>query len=235
MSLAKAYFMTEKKQKIAFQFNPDRISIRRANKWGGAATTGASAEGSAYARTGLDGPLQAQFSGVDVGSLDLGTLYFDTTHSGKPVTKETDKVTALLDVVIGDSSADNASKRPQWFKFHWGDIHSFKLVARSVGLSFTMFSPTGVPIRAEVTMDMMQFDAEQWGKQNPTSGTPRPHRVHRVSPGESLDRIAAHHYGSSSRWRTIAAANAIEDPLILRPGTVLMIPKQDEPDPAELT
>ena len=227
MSLAKAYFETEKKKRIPFQFNPDRIAIRRANNWATGRESGASSEASAFARTSVNGPMEAQFSGIDVGSLDLGTLYFDTTHTGKPVTSETDKVVALLDVTVGENSKDNAGKRPEWFKFHWGDIHSFKLVARSVGLSFTMFSSAGVPVRSEVTLELMQFDAEQWGKQNPTSGTPRPHQVHRVSPGESLDRIAFHHYGASSRWRDIAAANEIEDPMSIHPGTVLMIPKPD--------
>jgi nucleoid-associated protein YgaU len=75
---------------------------------------------------------------------------------------------------------------------------------------------------------LLQYEQSMaFGPQNPTSGTPRPHRVHRVQPGETLDRISAQHYGDSNRWRTLAMANGIEDPLALRPGSLLAIPRLD--------
>jgi nucleoid-associated protein YgaU len=33
------------------------------------------------------------------------------------------------------------------------------------------------------------------------------------------------HLGDSTRWRSIAEANELEDPLALRPGTLLAIPE----------
>jgi nucleoid-associated protein YgaU len=50
--------------------------------------------------------------------------------------------------------------------------------------------------------------------------------VHRIQKGETLDRISARHYGDSTKWRLIAEANGITDPLTLRPGAFLSIPKQ---------
>jgi nucleoid-associated protein YgaU len=44
--------------------------------------------------------------------------------------------------------------------------------------------------------------------------------------GETLDRISARQYGVSTMWRLIAEANGINDPLALRPGAFLNIPKQ---------
>jgi hypothetical protein len=111
-------------------------------------------------------------------------------------------------------------------KFHWGDLHSFKSIIDSLDLRFTYFSAAGMPLRAQVGMSLMQFEPDaNWGPQNPTSGTPKPHRVHRVQKGETLDRISARHYGDSTRWRLIAEANGIHDPLALRPGSLLTIPK----------
>ena len=49
--------------------------------------------------------------------------------------------------------------------------------------------------------------------------------VHRVQPGETLDRISAKYYGDSTRWRQIASANGISDPLALRNGSLLSIPR----------
>jgi nucleoid-associated protein YgaU len=49
--------------------------------------------------------------------------------------------------------------------------------------------------------------------------------VHRVQPGETLDRISSRYYGDATRWRQIASANGITDPLALRSGTLLSIPR----------
>ena len=87
------------------------------------------------------------------------------------------------------------------------------------------FSATGVPLRARVQVTLRQYEqSDAFGPQNPTSGTPRPHAVHRVSRGETLDRIAARHYADPTAWRLIAEANDIDDPLSLRPGMLIAIP-----------
>jgi nucleoid-associated protein YgaU len=79
-------------------------------------------------------------------------------------------------------------------------------------------------------LELRQFEpSNAFGPQNPTSGTPRPHRVHRVQPGETLDRISARYYGDPTRWRDLALANDIEDPLGLRPGSLLSVPQRSAP------
>jgi nucleoid-associated protein YgaU len=125
-----------------------------------------------------------------------------------------------------DETKNNA--RPPTVVFHWGDQHSFPAVVANLGLTFTYFSSSGVPLRAQMSLDLRQFEpAQAYGPQNPTSGTPRPHRVHRVQPGETLDRISARYYGDSNRWRLLAVANGIEDPLTIRPGSLLTVPRMD--------
>ena len=123
-----------------------------------------------------------------------------------------------------DPQTNNA--RPPYVIFHWGNLHSFKAVVTDLSLQFTYFSSTGVPLRAKVDLcaDRSSPQSAAFGPQNPTSGTPEPHRVHRVQPGETLDRISAQYYGDSTRWRPIAAANGIADPLALRSGSLLSDP-----------
>ncbi len=92
-------------------------------------------------------------------------------------------------------------------------------------MKLVYFSATGVPLRARVQVTLRQYEQDDaFGPQNPTSGTPWPHTVHRVSPGETLDRIAAQHYADPTAWRVIADANQIHDPLSVRPGILLAIP-----------
>ena len=211
----KAYLMTEKNVKIPCMFNPAELQISRSNSWSG------------DTRRGQDAP-ELEFGGGEAATMGLD-LMFDTTAEGKPVTNYTNKLLDLMKIDTSLAGYDEAKNngRPPWVKFHWGDMHSFKAIIESVDIRFTYFSSTGMPMRASVDMSLKQFEPDaNWGPQNPTSGTPNPHRVHRVQKGETLDRISARHYGDSTKWRLIAEANGITDPLALRPGAFLNIPKQ---------
>jgi LysM repeat protein len=210
----KAYLETEKGSTIPCMFNPSELHITRANSWSGSSVPGQEAP-------------ELSFGGGEASSMDL-ELTFDTTADGKAVTTYTNKMLALMkiDTSLAGYDESSANGRPPWVKFHWGDMHSFKAIIESLDLRFTYFSSTGMPLRAKVGLSLKQYEPDaNWGPQNPTSGTPRPHRVHRVQKGETLDRISARHYGDSTKWRLIAQANGIHDPLALRPGAVLNIPR----------
>ena len=160
-------------------------------------------------------------------------LWFDTTDTGTAVTKHTGKVMKLMDVdpALPGTDPQTNNARPPYVVFHWGNLHSFKAVVTDLTMQFTYFSSTGVPLRAKVDLSLTQFaESAAFGPQNPTSGTPEPHRVHRVQPGETLDRISAKYYGDSTRWRAIATANGIVDPLALRTGSLLTIPRVGHDD-----
>jgi hypothetical protein len=212
----KAFLEIEGGDKIPCLFNPSELNLSRANGWESDSVPGR-------------GVPKLRYTGAQSGSMTLN-LFFDTTSEGKPVTKYTSKILKLMEVdkdLPGtDEKTNNA--RPPWVKFHWGDWHSFRAVIASMQLTFTYFSSTGTPLRAKLDMTLTQYEEDlAFAPQNPTSGTPSPHRVHRVQPGETLDRIAAMHYGASTQWRAIANANAIEDPMALRPGAILSIPRLD--------
>jgi hypothetical protein len=211
----KAFLEIEgKTDTLPCMFNPAEISVSRSNSWTGDSLAG-------------QGVPKLRYTGASSGTLSLN-LTFDTTDSGDPVTNYTGKVLALMDVDPSLPGSDEQSNngRPPYVIFHWGNVHSFKAVVSSLNLQFTYFSSTGVPLRAKVSLSLTQYEESQaFGPQNPTSGTPHPHRVHRVQPGETLDRISAKYYGDSTRWRQIASANGITDPLALRNGSLLSIPR----------
>jgi Contractile injection system tube protein/LysM domain len=211
----KAFLTTEDNQRIPCLFNPSELALTQFNGWAADAMPG-------------KGVPTLRYTGAGSGSLRL-TLFFDTTDTGSSVTEYTSKVVGLMalnsSLPGADVSTNNA--RPPWVMFHWGDFHSFKAVVSALELTFEYFSSTGTPLRARAALTLTQYqDDNAFGPQNPTSGTPRPHRVHRVQPGETLDRISAMHLGDPTLWRRIAEVNAIEDPLSLRPGALLAIPER---------
>jgi hypothetical protein len=209
----KAYLLTEDNQQIPCLFNPSELALSQTNGWTSDAMPG-------------KGVPTLRYTGASSGTLRLN-LFFDTTDTGEAVTTYTSKLVGLMEVessLPGSSTATN-NARPPTVTFHWGDFHSFKSVVSSLDLTFEYFSSTGTPLRARAALSLTQYQEDlAFGPQNPTSGTPRPHRVHRVQPGETLDRITAAHLGDPTKWRLVAEANGIEDPLALRPGTLLAIP-----------
>jgi hypothetical protein len=210
----KAFLTTEDSQRIPCLFNPSDLALTQMNAW-------------AADRMPGKGVPTLRYAGAGSGSLRL-TLFFDTTDNGKPVTEYTSKIVKLMEVnaSLPGSNASTNNARPPWVVFHWGDFHSFKAVVSALELTFEYFSSSGTPLRARAALTLTQYqDETAFAAQNPTSGTPRPHRVHRVQPGETLDRISAMHLGDSTKWRSIAEANEIEDPLALRPGSLLAIPE----------
>jgi hypothetical protein len=210
----KAYLETELGAQVPCLFNPTQLKMAKSNSW---------SSGNSKGRNAPD----LVFDGGASGTLSL-ELIFDTTNDGSAVTTHTNKLAALMSVDTSLADYDEATNngRPQWVKFHWGDMHTFKAVIASMDLTFTYFSSEGVPLRANVSLSLTQYEPEaNWGPQNPTSGTPAPQRLHQVQKGETLDRIAARHYKDSTKWRLIAEANSISDPLALRPGSMLAIPR----------
>lgn len=207
-------FENDQNSKLYFMFNPESIKIAMSNRWEGTPAPGRPA------------PRQ-KFGGQDAGKLDL-TIWFDTTDTGGSVTDFTNQLLAKMEIdsTLPGTDPKMGNARPPTCTFHWGqNLTSFPAVITSANVTFNYFSSTGVPLRAQVDLSLVQYSASRaYSKQNPTSGTPEPHRVHRVQPGETLDRISASYYGDPTRWRLLASANGIEDPLGIRPGSLLSIP-----------
>ncbi len=200
--------------KVPCLYNPETVTVGRRNNWVSNPMPGR-------------GVQTLRYAGANSGWLKVD-LTFDTTNDGTPVSTHTGKIVDLMDVdpSLPGSDETTSNVRPPTVTFHWGDLHSFKAVIEGLRLSFTYFSSAGVPLRANMELELRQYEPSlAFGAQNPTSGTPKPHRVHRVQPGETLDRISARYYGDSTRWRMLAAANGLEDPLAVRPGTMLTVPR----------
>jgi nucleoid-associated protein YgaU len=212
----KAYLETESGDPIHCMFNPAELSISKSNTW--------KAAGEAK---GKNAP-ELHFQAGQSATLTL-SLTFDTTGDGTAVTDHTDKLLGLMKVDPGLSGSDRGRNkaRPPWVKFHWGATHSFKAVVEQLKIRYTYFASSGMPLRAKADLTLKQWNDEaELPLQNPTSSTPTLHSVHLLLPGETLDRVAAAHYGDPSRWRIIAEANGIVDPLRLPEGATLAIPEQ---------
>jgi hypothetical protein len=113
--------------------------------------------------------------------------------------------------------------------FGWGpNIIMEEAIVKSMSVSYKRFL-LGIPVRAEVTLSLASVPSPIPGT-NPTSGGLATRRTHTVIEGDTLASISYREYGDAGKWRALAIANGIDDPMRLRPGTELFVPEAREID-----
>lgn len=201
---------------IDFQFNPTQLVLSKSAQW-----TTRLAPKYRYAAI-------PEFNGADPYTMSLQIFLDTSTTPGKTTVQ--DSVAALLkccEVTDASISADQPST--PWVFFQWGSFSTASFVAyvQSVQATYTLFNPSGTPIRATCDLTITQIPILTKG-QNPTSGALQAHRTHQVMAGDSLASLAWREYGDATAWRTIAQANGIDDPMRLDIGAELLIPALGE-------
>lgn len=230
MTLEKAFFRNlDTKETLPVQFNPSDLVYNK------------TAQFAEIAIPGLDQPvLQFIRGGTETLTLEL---FFDTTDQGmaegaKPVTEELEKFYRLV-------KQDPQTHAPPKCLFAWGEKGRqgagspstggsvsqapfwFVCVVESIDRKFTLFSAAGIPLRARLTVKLREYQsvAEMAGRLQSADLT----KVRLLQRGQRLDQLAAAEYGDPAHWRLIAAANEVDDPRHLQPGTMLQLPPLKAP------
>jgi contractile injection system tube protein len=199
---------------VAFMFNPNELSLRKSASW--IPHVVRSAEDVGVAEFGGSGPRELTL-----------TVFLDATDThDKSVQQRVDKL--LTCCVPTKASIAAKAPSPPWVKFMWGQFQtvSFYSYVSQVDATYKLFDPDGTPLRATCALTLTEISGAKPG-QNPTSGTLSAQRVHRLVAGDTLEMLAYHEYGDATRWRVIAEANDIDDPVRLKPGLQLLLPSGD--------
>jgi Contractile injection system tube protein/LysM domain len=193
---------------ITCAFNPENYTVSKTNIW-------------TYKPTqGKDMP-DPEFGGGMPMTYKL-SLLLDVSMEGNGASVK-DQANKLMQAMHGGGSA------PKFITFSWGSIALPKAAPVSLSIQYALFQPNGEPIRAFVDLELAQAaDTTPVGQaQNPTTRGIAGLRAHIVRDGDSLPSIANEAYGDPTRWRVIAEANGIDDPMKLRRGAALSVPRLD--------
>lgn len=123
------------------------------------------------------------------------------------------------------------SKLPD-LMFQWGKpvvafCYGVNIVECSV--AYVRFNRAAEPTRAQVTLTLEeQPNLTASFLTNPTSGGLPGRRSHLVCEGDNVTNVATRNYGHPKYGRSLAAANGIDDPLRLKPGTRIYVPNSSE-------
>jgi hypothetical protein len=201
-------------------FNPTEYSVSKTNTWKFEPVVGAA----------LPPP---QFTGGMPRQLTVELLFDSTDNDTLDVREVTNKLFKAMEVGEGGGGGG----RPPMITFGWGQAVPFKAFGRELNVRYTMFKEDGTCTRALATLTLMQADKAQdsstpsggtAGGGNPTTRGIDAIRSHVVRDGDSLQSIAYEAYGDPTLWRAVADANGIDDPLNVRRGTRLAIPRSPE-------
>lgn len=189
---------------IPLRFNPSEYQLQKSNS---------------FAEIGIPGlespPIQFVRGSAEKLSLDLLADTSDTLDDVRD--KYVNKLRDLMRL-NGELHA------PPIVAFSW-DTQVFKGVIESLNISYVLFTPDGVPLRAKLSVTLKEYrPAAVQFRESPTF-SPDFDKTFVVRRGDTLSGIAGQVYRDPSLWREIARANGIEDPRLIRPGDALRVPK----------
>lgn len=189
---------------IPLRFNPSEYQLQKANNF------------AEIAIPGLESP-PIQFVRGSAEKLSL-ELLADTSDTLEDVREK--YVNKLRDLMRLNSELH----APPIVAFSW-DTQVFKGVLESLNISYVLFSPDGVPLRAKLSVTLKEYrPAAVQFRESPTL-SPDFDKSFVVRRGDTLSGIAGQIYRDPARWREIARANGIVDLRRIRPGDALRLPK----------
>ena len=217
----KAKLKIENGDEIQALFNPTEFTISKGNNWTFDPVKGTSLPAGKF---GGGKPREMQVS-----------LLLDQTlpNGGKSVKDITDSLFKMMEVPSG-AGGGGANAVPPLVTFQWGEMIPFKAACTSLMVTYQLFEPNGTPIRADVKLSLIQAETASSKssnspakKGNPTTRSAGGLGIHVVRDGDSLPSIAHDAYGDPNHWRVIAEANGVDNPLHVRRGTALNLPRLD--------
>ena len=189
---------------IPLCFNPTEYQISKANMF------------AEIPIPGLETPL-IQYIRGDSEKLSLEALV-DTSDTLDDV-----RVT-YVEKLRGLMSINAQEHAPPLVAFVW-DRPVLTGVLDSLSVSYVLFTPEGIPLRAKLTMSLREYRSAAAQDAQTPKLSPNVEKSFVVRRGDTLASISQALYRSPAYWRELATANGITDPRRLQPGQVLIAPR----------
>ena len=191
---------------LTVQFNPETLKVVYSNTMQGGDQSGGGA---------------IQFVSKSTTKLSV-ELWFDAaaTSDVDDVRRLTKKVNHFITPV-----PQGQGKAPPAVRFTWGSF-LFEGVMDSMDETLELFSADGRPLRAKVSVGITSQEIQFHDPQAPSSGGSLPGTTPKTQAreGDSLQQMMGRGAGSGAGaqgWQAVAAANAIENPRRLAPGSFI--------------
>ena len=215
--------------KLAFQvlYNPESYSQSRTVRYAQSSGISTNTPVTQFAGGSLE-TLQFKlfFDSMSAGSEVGGTLLDKAKFLGNSllpslaklvdVRTYTQKVYSLMEI-------DPNKHVPPLLHLKWSSLQ-FTGHLIKCNQTFVRFGERGVPLRAWLDCEFQEFIAPQKASLPRPLESPDTTKYRTVHQGDSLWSLSAREYGQPEQWRSIADANGLDNPRMLRTGDRLVLP-----------
>lgn len=157
-----------------------------------------------------------QFSSGESETLSMDLLFDAYEEDDQDVRKYTEPILDLQTV-------SGKKHRTKNCRFVWGGL-DFEGVLQSASTQYVMFLPSGVPVRARMSVTFKGISTIERQRKEIGFSSPDKSKLHVVTDGDTLPLLAHAEYGDPTKWRPIAEENDIDNPRVLRSGDELVVP-----------
>jgi len=148
-------------------------------------------------------------------------LVYDATGVVNLIDTDLSKqITALMDTVY---EYDGTTHEPKYLQLIWGTL-LFECRLKKIDINYTLFKPTGTPLRAKVTAEFQSFTDPQTLSEEANNNSPDLTHLITVKDGDTLPMLCHKVYKDSSLYLKVAKANELTHFRNLTPGQQLFFP-----------
>ncbi|MCA9563069.1 MAG: hypothetical protein KC561_06250 [Myxococcales bacterium] len=142
-NLEKAYFVIHgESNALPVMFNPTEVAVKKGVPW------------KSKPRDGQDVPEQ-EFTAGEGRTMSF-KLEFDTSGADDPQNPYAADVRDQINPLLALTMIPEGKPNPPKVEFHWGQATQFLCFVKSMNVTYTKFNPDGIPVRANMAVDLIE-------------------------------------------------------------------------------
>ena len=148
-------------------------------------------------------------------------LVYDAT--GVVDSSKTDLASQIDDLKDTVYEYDGDTHEPKYLQLVWGEL-LYECRLASLTVNYTLFKPSGVPLRAKVDAQFTAFTDPETLASEAKKNSPDLSHIIRVKSGDTLPLLCYQVYKNSSLYLKVARFNKLPDFRNIQPGQQLIFP-----------
>lgn len=114
--------------------------------------------------------------------------------------------------------------KPRYLRIWWGKAFVFDCVLKSADINYTLFQPSGIPLRAKIAAKFIGFINDELREKKEDKQSPDITHIIEVPPKERIDYLSFTQYENSAYYIEVAGFNSLHSFRKLKPGSTLVFP-----------
>lgn len=163
---------------------------------------------------------------VNAGNAMLQKLITPSADSSQEDSMQNDiAVNQNMALLLQMIKYNNEEHTPLTVIFVWGNYLSFEGKIESCSVNYSVFSKTGMPVRAKVDMTIIGEELDiSINKKSKKPESPDRTKERILPYGDQLWMLADDEYGDPGKWKVIAESNQILNPRSIRQAARIKLP-----------